>query len=185
MNIYDALELFSQRFNPQEYVLGGGLAVYLHTGRERQTRDIDLIALGDIGSKLYHFGVDTGVRLDVVRGLDYLRSISFTPDLLQRNTKMLSFREQEIPCLSKEALLVSKLTCLYHSETEGSKHILYLNAPLLRKKDVIDTNNLFESCIDDIKAIELLSAVQHLQGINVSSFYDIAKQILTQESLSE
>jgi hypothetical protein len=78
MDIYDALELFSQRFNPQEYVLGGGLAVYLHTGRERQTCDIDLIALGDIGSKLYRFGFDTGVRLDVVRGLDYLRSISFT-----------------------------------------------------------------------------------------------------------
>ncbi len=182
MDIKNELESFVSTFRPEEYVLGGGLAVALQTGRERETKDIDIIARGDIALDIYHYTIDHGqVRIDVC-DLDYVRSIHFTPELLSLNTEKKSFRGYDVPCLSKEALVVSKLTSLYSPNSPSERRIQPSNAPLRRLKDITDFHNLYACGIDDDKVRELLMAVPHLAGTDLSAFYEVAHRLITDKN---
>lgn len=182
MDIKNELEHFVKEFNPSEYVLGGGLAVALQTGRERETKDIDIIALGDIALHIYHYTIDHGqVRIDVC-DLNYVRSIKFTPELLSSNTEQKNFRSYEVPCLSREALVVSKLTSLYSPSSPSERRIQPLNAPLRRFKDLTDFHHLYASGINDDKVRELLTAVPHLAGTDLHSFYEVAQRLMTDKT---
>lgn len=179
MDIKNIFERFVSQFHPSTYVLGGGLAVALQTGRERETEDIDIIDLEGISSQLYPFQVDhERVRIDHWN-LDYAASIEFSRDLLQRNTEEIIFRGKTVPCLSKEALLVSKLASEYQSVP-----FQQLGNPIRREKDVKDMQCLYESGVEESRAVELLGHVPHLRETrNLKRFYQVAMKILTDKSL--
>lgn len=181
MDIKTSLERFVECFRPEEYVLGGGLAVALQTGRERETRDIDIIALGgaDTALRIYQHTIDYGqVRIDIC-DLNYVKSVHFTPELLAANTERKPFRGYDVPCLSKEALVVSKLASLYTSTSPSDRRIQPVNVPLRRLKDISDFHHLYARGVDDQKVLELLAAVPHLQGTDLLSFYEVARRLLT------
>ena len=174
-----ALVDLSKEFDREDYVLAGGLAVFLHTGRKRASSDIDIIFKKNLEERLEQFSRNhKNIQIDVSQPDNYMESISFTPDLLERNTEEVEYKGVDVPCLSKEALLVSKLTSFCIS---GDQPISRYGLSMLRMKDVQDLRTLYDAGIDQDKAVELLGSVPQIEENDHNLFYVAAEKVVKSE----